>query len=112
MIERQSFMKQRLLMYGAMGTYFNLLHPEAGEAEDANITHPDWIVAIHKEYILSGAGVIRTNTFAVNHLLIPEREMCKKVICAAVENARQAVAETGETVEIMASIGPIRQDLP
>lgn len=112
MLERQSLIKQRLLMDGAMGTYFNLLHPEAGEAEEANITHPEWIVDIHKEYISAGARVIRTNTFAVNHLLFPEEEMCRRVIRSAVENAKRAVQESGEKIEIMASIGPIRQELP
>lgn len=112
MFENQSLTNQRYLMDGAMGTYFNLLHPEAGEAEEANITHPDWIVAIHKEYILAGASVIRTNTFAVNHLLFPERKICRQVLKAAIANARQAVKETGDSVEIMASIGPVRQDLP
>ena len=78
--------RQILLMDGAMGTYFNRLHPDAGEAESANLTHPEWIKEIHKKYIQAGAGVIRTNTFAVNHMLI-EKEDMEETLIAAVRNA-------------------------
>ncbi len=111
--------RQILLMDGAMGTYFNRLHPDAGEAESANLTHPEWIKEIHKKYIQAGAGVIRTNTFAVNHMLI-EKEDMEETLIAAVRNAREAVDEFSQEQEnaeaaqeksevfIAGSIGPIR----
>lgn len=66
---------QIILMDGAMGTYFNRLHPEEGEAESANISHPEWVKEIHKQYISAGAKLIRTNTFAVNHMLFEMEEI-------------------------------------
>lgn len=111
--------RQILLMDGAMGTYFNQLHPDAGEAESANLTHPEWIKEIHKKYMQAGAGMIRTNTFAVNHMLIGKEDM-EETLIAAVRNAREAVdefsqeRESAEAVQektevfIAGSIGPIR----
>ena len=98
-----------LLMDGAMGTYYNQQYGTEMEAEEANLVHPEEITAIHKAYIEAGAELIRTNTFAVNHLMFPKQEECKRAIHAAIACARQAVSESGREVEIAASIGPIRQ---
>lgn len=95
-----------LLMDGAMGTYFDRLHPysEYVEAvELAVIEHPDWIEEIHRKYIEAGADVIRTNTFALNHMLTEDVE---KYIHASVQAAKKAVE--GKSVFIAVSIGPIR----
>lgn len=100
-----------VLLDGAMGTYFNQLHPGEGEAEEANTLHPDWIVDIHRQYIEAGAQLIRTNTFAVNHTLFPKPEQRQAQIRAAVANGRKAVEESGKNVFLGASIGPIRQEM-
>ena len=54
-----------LLMDGAMGTYYSQRYP-TGEtiSELANITHPEQIEHIHREYIAAGARMLRTNSFA------------------------------------------------
>ena len=102
-----------VLMDGAMGTYYNRLHPELGEAEYANEEHPEWIIDIHKQYLQAGAQLLRTNTFAVNHMLF-DTQRIPSVLTSAVDCARQAIAEYKEesgqdrTVWIAASIGPIR----
>lgn len=98
---------QIILMDGAMGTYFNRLHPEEGEAENANISHPEWIKEIHKKYISAGAMLIRTNTFAVNHMLFGMEEIESNLV-AAVKNAKEAVEEMNTDTLIAGSIGPIR----
>lgn len=98
-----------VLMDGAMGTYYNQQYGTELEAEEANIAHPGEIVAIHKAYIEAGAEVIRTNTFAINHLMFPKKEEREQAIHAAIACARQAVEESGKDVEIAASVGPIRQ---
>lgn len=106
---REVLKKNIVLLDGAMGTYFNRLHPEEGEAEWVNITHPEWIQDIHKEYMRVGARMIRTNTFAINHMLFPKEEL-KENLIAAVQNARRAVEymELENQVFIASSIGPIR----
>ena len=106
-----------ILMDGAMGTYYNRLHPEDGEAESANVSHPEWIQEIHERYIDAGARLLRTNTFAVNHMLFSEEEI-EQYLIAAVRNAKAAVRHCQEKkmqsgapehkVWIGGSIGPIR----
>ena len=103
--------KQMLLFDGAMGTYYNQRYQSETEAEEANLSHPDQIIAIHKAYIEAGARVIRTNTFAINHVLFPDQKMAKEALVQAVSHARRAVEESGKEVVIAGSIGPIRQDL-
>ncbi len=54
-----------ILMDGAMGTYYAQLFPtEENISETANLTHPEQIEGIHKEYIAAGAELLRTNSFA------------------------------------------------
>ncbi|MCM1157797.1 MAG: bifunctional homocysteine S-methyltransferase/methylenetetrahydrofolate reductase [Bacteroidales bacterium] len=101
---KEKIARQIILMDGAMGTYFNRLHPNAGEAEYANISHPDWIREIHEKYIAAGAELIRTNTFAVNHMLFEQGEIQENLI-AAVQNAKEAAADR---VFVAGSVGPIR----
>ena len=98
-----------LLLDGALGTYYNELYPEKGEAEIAGLKLPDEIFGIHAEYIRAGADLIRTNTFAVNHLLFPDRNKRDEALLSAVNTAKKASAEV-RNVGILGSIGPIRQD--
>ena len=110
---RERIQHEVLLMDGAMGTYYSRLHPEMGEAEYANEEHPEWIMKIHKQYLQAGAQILRTNTFAVNHMLFA-KEQIPVVLSGAVECARSAVEQyrkeedTDRSIWIAASIGPIR----
>lgn len=99
-----------LLTDGAMGTYYNQKFAGDMEAEEANIKYPERIVSIHKEYIEAGARLIRTNTFAVNHTLFPDETVRENIICAALDNAKQAVRESGKDVAVAASIGQIHEN--
>ena len=64
----QEYLKESILITdGAMGTYYDFFyHGEDSVAEEANLTHPERILNIHKEYIRQGARLLRTNTFALN----------------------------------------------
>ena len=105
-----------LIMDGAMGTYYDLLyHGEKSIAEEANLTHPERILAIHREYIEKGARLLRTNTFALNGPAVEQmdrkglsvKEYIKESLFAAIDLARQAAKETSEEIFIAADIGPI-----
>ncbi|SFR93462.1 bifunctional homocysteine S-methyltransferase/methylenetetrahydrofolate reductase [Anaeromicropila populeti] len=63
--------KHRLVADGAMGTYYSRLHEEdKAVAEFGNIKEPKTIEMIHRQYIESGARLIRTNTFAANTVVL------------------------------------------
>ena len=64
---REYLKHHRLVMDGAMGTYYaKLAGVEQAFCELANLDNPDIIHKIHTEYVEAGAKLIRTNTFAAN----------------------------------------------
>lgn len=105
----------RIITDGAMGTYYDKISGQCTLSEDANIEEADTIKNIHKEYIKAGARFIRTNTYAINTKNYEDKEQMAVLIEAAVNNARQAVAEcvnegiiaNEEEVYIAADMGPV-----
>ena len=101
----RSDLKQRPLLFdGGMGTYYaerNNTSPDA--CEWASLTNPGEIEAIHREYLAAGCRAIKTNTYAVNRLRMPEAD-CRALIRAACGIARRAA---GDEAYVFAAIGPI-----
>ncbi len=68
-LEKYELLKRPLILDGAMGSLLQQknipLHKNLW-ASIVNVTHPETIVEIHKEYIASGAEIITTNTFRTN----------------------------------------------
>ncbi len=61
------FREKRLVTDGALGTYYSEKYgKDVGAPERANLTEPEKIEAIHREYIEAGADILRTNSFASN----------------------------------------------
>ncbi len=59
--------KEVLLADGAMGTYLATKGLSPGACPEAlNLTDPDLVKEVHREYIDAGARIIETNTFAAN----------------------------------------------
>ena len=99
--------KERLISDGGFGTMLQAAGMRAGEcSEEWNISHPDVISNIHKQYIDAGSDIITLNTFGVNTLKYSE-DTCEKMIRAAYENAKRAVVESGKEIYIALDIGPL-----
>jgi homocysteine S-methyltransferase len=108
---KEYLLKHKLIMDGAMGTYYSRLVNNDNEiSEYANLYAPDTIINIHKNYIEAGAKLIRTNSFAANReaLSITSAEQ-EKLIKASYEIAKKAVLESGKEVYIACDIGPISE---
>ncbi|BCJ93707.1 bifunctional homocysteine S-methyltransferase/5,10-methylenetetrahydrofolate reductase [Anaerocolumna cellulosilytica] len=109
----QDYLKEhKLITDGAMGTYYaKLLNNETAVSEYANLTEPEVVIHIHKEYIKAGAELIRTNSFAANQqtLKVNKKEQ-KAIIQSAYKLAKQAVEESGKEVYIACDIGPIPEN--
>nr|WP_308742118.1 bifunctional homocysteine S-methyltransferase/methylenetetrahydrofolate reductase [uncultured Anaerocolumna sp.] len=104
-------LQHKLVMDGAMGTYYSRLVNNNNEiSEYANLNAPDTIINIHKSYIEAGAKLIRTNSFAANReaLSITSGEQ-EKLIKASYDIAKKAVEESGKEVYIACDIGPISE---
>ncbi len=104
------FLKENIvLLDGGMGTLLQEKGLKTGEKPELwNITHPDTIIAIHKDYFEAGSNVISTNTFGANLLKFNEKEL-EEVIKSAVENAKKAqiTANAPQEKFIALDIGPL-----
>lgn len=102
-----------IIMDGAMGTYYAKKNGDANErAEWANKYNEELVVAIHKEYMSAGATIIRTNTFAINSVVMEiDQEEQEALVKKGYQLAKQAVKEFNQTndcpIYIAADIGPI-----
>lgn len=106
-MDLKSFLDDNFLMLdGGMGTMLMQAGMPAGSLPELmNLTHPEVVTAIHKQYVDAGTDMVITCTFGAN-----EKKMAgcgyeiEEVITAAVANARAA----GSTF-IAQDIGPIGQ---
>lgn len=94
---------------GGMGSLLQASGLKAGELPGVwNITHPEVLVGIHREYLDAGADIVTTNTFGVDRLKYNENTefQLEPVIQAAVRNAKQAIAESGKNAYVALDLGP------
>ena len=78
---------------GGLGTLLQERGLAPGELPERwNLTHPDVIQAIHRDYLAAGCQILKTNTFGANLLKFDEKELAA-IIEAAVQNARAAIRD-------------------
>lgn len=87
--------KKILFFDGAMGTMLQKNGLKSGEIPELlNITSPELIISIHKQYLDAGADIITTNTFGANPLKSEELGDClEDIISSGIKLARKACDE-------------------
>lgn len=116
MIKKAIYQKV-LIVDGAMGTKIH----QSGVTlptvlEDLNITHPDVITSIHKQYKDAGADIITTNSFGINSFKLSEtaysiEEHVKAAInCVKKVNPLYTAFDIGPSGKMMKPIGSITFD--
>ena len=80
-----------------------------GNSECLNLTRPEVIKAIHKEYIAAGADIIETNTFSANAISQAEYGCEEFASQMAYEGARLAREAADEAAALAASVGLSRK---
>ncbi len=87
----RDYLKHRIIyLDGGMGTLLQERGLLPGEKPERwNITHPEIITELHREYYNAGSHVVCTNTFGANSLKFSSEEL-ELIIKAAIENARAA----------------------
>ena len=101
------YLKEHILILdGGMGTLLQSAGLPSGTLPESwNITHPEIITKIHRDYYTSGSNVVSTNTFGANTLKFSSEEL-EEIVFAAVKNARDAQAGLDGERYIALDIGP------
>lgn len=87
----REFLKNNIVILdGGTGTVLHSRGLKAGESTETwNITHPEEIVRLHKEYYDAGSNIVFTNTFGATALTYDD-ETLEKIIASAFESAKKA----------------------
>ena len=99
---RELLQARPLLFDGAMGTYYKAA--PGVECEQANLTDPAGVLAVHREYLAAGADAVKTNTFSLPRLAAAHTPGWEQLAQAGWQLAVQAAEEMGAAV--FADLGP------
>ena len=96
---KQELGKRLIFFDGGMGSLLQQNGLGAGELPELwNITHPELILKIHKDYLAAGCDIIKTNTFGANATKFQDDQYsAQDVIRHGVALARRAVEESGRS---------------
>ena len=101
------FTDNLIFLDGAMGTVLQQRGlPAGGQPELLNLTRPELLEEIHREYIAAGSRIIYANTFGANaRKLAPTGHGVEEVVTQAVRIARKAAEGTDALVAV--DMGPL-----
>lgn len=101
--------EQILIFDGAMGTMLQQRGLAPGQSpEELNLTMPDVVESVHRDYLQAGADIVITNTFGGSRLKLQEyhlEKQVKEINRRAIEIARAACVKAGHG-QVAASLGP------
>ncbi|MBU1702747.1 MAG: bifunctional homocysteine S-methyltransferase/methylenetetrahydrofolate reductase [Candidatus Eisenbacteria bacterium] len=104
-----------VLCDGAMGTmlYSRGIHISRC-FDELNLSHPDLVGSIHRDYIRAGVDIIETNTYGANRVKLLPHALEDRVVeinRAGAELARECVLASESPVWVGGSVGPIGKPL-
>ncbi len=102
---KEKFGNEILFFDGAMGTMLQKNGLKTGELpENMNITNPEILLKIHKEYLDAGCNIITANTFGANGLKFQNVE---EIITSAVTLAKKSIENVNRDCFVALDVGPL-----
>jgi homocysteine S-methyltransferase len=93
---------------GAMGTMLYARGVFINRSfDELNLSQPDLVAQIHKEYVQAGADVVETNTFGANKFKLAAHGLEGLVSQVNSEGARIARGAVGDNVLVAGAMGPL-----
>src|SRR5688572_29144207 len=100
--------KRVLVCDGAMGTMLYARGIFLNRSfDELNLTQPDLVAEVHKEYARAGADVIETNTFGANRVKLGAFGLADRVHAINVQGAKIARHGAREQAYVAGAIGPL-----
>ena len=98
-----------ILLDGAMGTMLQAAGLPVGELPEAwNLTHPEAVTAIQRQYVEAGSDILYANTFGANRLKVEKSGYTPgELIAGGIRAARAAAGD--RPVKVALDVGPIGQ---
>ena len=111
----REFLKENIVVFdGAMGTMMQRMGLQAGELPELlNMTHPEMIRDIHRQYVEAGSHVVSTNTFQASEYKLKNcgytvEEIISRAVSLAKESgARFTALDVGPVGQLMEPLGPL-----
>lgn len=111
----REFLKENIVIFdGAMGTMMQRMGLQAGELPELlNMTHPEMIRDIHRQYVEAGSHVVSTNTFQASEYKLKncgytvEEIIYRAVSLAKESGARFTALDVGPVGQLMEPLGPL-----
>ena len=105
---RERLQKEVIVFDGGVGTYLY----EKGVFintcfDELNLTNPDIVTEVHRDYVSAGADVIETNTFGANRFKLTPYGLENRVHDINRKGAQIARSVAGENVLVGGSVGPL-----
>lgn len=97
-----------LVCDGAMGTMLYARGVFINKSfEQLNVSRPELVVDVHREYVSAGADVIETNTFGANRVKLGTFGLADSLRTINLEGVRLARVAAGDSAYVAGSIGPL-----
>jgi homocysteine S-methyltransferase len=79
--------------------------------DELNLSQPELVKEVHREYLASGAEIIETNTYGANSFKLAPHGFRRKVREINLSGAKLAREEAGERALVAGSVGPLGRAL-
>ncbi|MGA3288014.1 MAG: homocysteine S-methyltransferase family protein, partial [Bacteroidota bacterium] len=76
--------------------------------EELNLTNPELVIELHRDYVNAGADVIETNTFGANKFALAPHGLESKVYEINYKGAKLAKSVAKDSALVAGSVGPLR----
>ena len=105
---RERLQKEVILFDGGVGTYLYEKGVYLNRCfDELNLTNPELVTEVHRDYVNAGADIVETNTFGANILKLTPHGLGDKVHEINLKGAQLARAVAKDKALVAGSVGPV-----